>query len=292
MSLHVRLLFLVLFLSVSKTGVGATSTWEAVGPYGGHAQKIVIDPTNSEHLYTTTKNGQIYQSVDAGQRWSRLPFSLTPTTSLNAFVISPSNPRELYVGIGRTFVQTGDAGVFRSPDGGLTWTRLEATRDSSVLSLTIHPKQTNIVIAGTEKGVLRSVDSGSTWNAISPPNHPKIKAVVSVAIDPSNANVIYAGTTHLPWKTWDGGTTWQSIHEGMADDSDVFSIVVNPRDPQQVILGACGGIYRTATGGARWVGVTGIPEQSHRTYEIAQDPLNPETTKPVSLHRQLTCDRS
>jgi hypothetical protein len=237
MSLQSRLLIVVLLLYVGNTGAGFASSWEAVGPYGGHAQKIIMDPSNREHLYTMTKSGQIFQSIDAGVKWTRLPFPLSPASSLNAFAINPANANDLFVGVARNFAQTGDAGIFRSQDGGLHWTLLEQTTESSVLSIAIHPKQPNIVVAGTESGVLRSLDGGLSWKQISPPNHPKLKAVVSVAFDPTNSNVLYAGTTHLPWKTIDGGTTWQSIHLGMADDSDVFSIVVNPTDTQHVLPG-------------------------------------------------------
>jgi photosystem II stability/assembly factor-like uncharacterized protein len=63
----------------------------------------------------------------------------------------------------------------------------------------------------------------------------------------------------------------------MADDSDVFTIVVNPANTQQVIVGVCGGIYRSESAGFRWTPVQGIPVDSHRTYQIVQDPANPQT---------------
>jgi photosystem II stability/assembly factor-like uncharacterized protein len=271
-----RFVILTLLVTTITGGTALASSWESVGPYGGHAQKIVMDPTNRDHLFTMTKNGQIYHSLDAGQRWTRLPFSLTAASSLAAFVVNPNDPKELYIGVARNFANSDTAGVFQSRDGGLHWTQLEPTREFSVLSLAIHPTKTNIVIAGTDKGVLRSNDAGATWKQISPANHPKIKAIGSVAIDPRNPDILYVGTTHLPWKTTDGGVTWQPIHLGMADDSDVFSIVINPVNTQQVLVGVCGGIYRSESGGARWLATSGIPEDSRRTYEIIQDPGNPQ----------------
>jgi len=67
---------LVAFLVGLASSRQAMAQWEAIGPYGGHAQIISIDPADANHLYAATKKGQIYQSTDAGQLWKALPFSL------------------------------------------------------------------------------------------------------------------------------------------------------------------------------------------------------------------------
>ena len=73
--------------------------------------------------------------------------------------------------------------------------------------------------------------------------------ITALAFDPANTNVLYAGTPHLPWKTTDGGATWHSISSGLIDDSDIFSIRVDPNHPQLVFASACSGIYRSDSGG-------------------------------------------
>jgi photosystem II stability/assembly factor-like uncharacterized protein len=97
-----------------------------------------------------------------------------------------------------------------------------------------------------------------------------------VEFAPDDRKVIYAGTPHLPWKTSDGGETWQSIHEGMIDDSDIFSIYVDPRKPGRVLLSACSGIYRTETGGAPWTKFKGIPSDLRRTHAVRIDAAHPD----------------
>ncbi len=90
---------------------------------------------------------------------------------------------------------------------------------------------------------------------ISPSSKPlshEIHEVESLAIDPSNPDIVYAGTWHLPWKTTDGGKNWQSIKQGLIDDSDVFSIILDPEHPRTVFLSACSGIYKSETAGARF----------------------------------------
>ena len=285
-----RCLVFVVFLAMAISPA-ALAQWEAIGPYGGHAQIITIDPADHNHLYAATKKGQIYHSTDAGQRWHPLPFSLNHDGYLSALVVNPKDSNELFATVARNFSTvdsagdpSGDGGVYKSTDAGLHWTRVPSTRGWSVLSLAIHPVQTKTVIAGTEDGVFRSDDSGQTWAQVSPKNHRHIKSVVSVAIDPGNSRILYAGTTHLPWKTSDGGLTWQSIHVGMADDSDVFSIAINSASPASVLLGACSGIYRTESAGSRWLPIPGIPAAAQRTHQIVQDPVNARTFYAATVH--------
>jgi photosystem II stability/assembly factor-like uncharacterized protein len=75
--------------------------------------------------------------------------------------------------------------------------------------------------------------------------------------------------------TTDGGELWKSIHDGMLDDSDVFTILVDERSPNRVFAATCGGIYRSLDGGARWTKLSEAKGASFRTYHIAQDPLQP-----------------
>ena len=285
-----RLFSLLIVLTVCS-GKTVLAQWEAMGPFGGHAQRIVIDPADRFHLYAATKKGQIYDSWDAGGHWKPLPFALSSAASLSVLILNPGNSKEIFVGAVRNFATvdasgdtSGDAGVYKSSDGGLHWTRLQPTRGWSVFSLAVHPTQTSVVIAGTEEGVFRSDDAGTTWQQISPKNHPHLKPIVSLAIDPSNTRIIYAGTTHLPWKTVDGGATWKSIHEGMLDDSDVFSIAINSTNSRSLLLGACSGIYTTDTAGARWIPISGIPARAQRTHQVLQDPVNPRTFYAATAH--------
>ena len=95
--------------------------------------------------------------------------------------------------------------------------------------------------------------------------------MVSLAFDPADNDILYAGTTHLPWKTSDAGATWTSIHTGMLDDSDVFSIVVDPKHPDLVYASACSGVYHSLDSAGHWAKYT-TPQGAFRTYFVAIDP--------------------
>lgn len=62
------------------------------------------------------------------------------------------------------------------------------------------------------------------------------------------------------------------MHRGLIDDSDVFSLEIDPRNPRQIFASACSGIYTSRDRGSNWVKLVGIPRDSRRTYTIRQDP--------------------
>ena len=95
-------------------------------------------------------------------------------------------------------------------------------------------------------------------------------------MDPANPDVVYAGTWHLPWKTEDGGKDWHNIKQGIIDDSDVFSIILDPDHPSTVFLSACSGIYKSLNAGEKFRKIEGIPSTARRTRVLKQDPANRE----------------
>ncbi len=95
-----------------------------------------------------------------------------------------------------------------------------------------------------------------------------------MAIDPRNPLIIYAGTWHLPWKTVDGGAHWFNIKQGVIDDSDVFSIILDHSNPSTVYASACSGIYKSENAGELFHKVQGIPGSARRTRVLEQDPAD------------------
>jgi photosystem II stability/assembly factor-like uncharacterized protein len=132
-------------------------------------------------------------------------------------------------------------------------------------------------VAGTLRGVMLTDDSGKSWTRISDPQNLEMQGITAVAIDPKEANIIYAGTAHLPWRTLDAGKSWESIHNGMIDDSDVFSIYIDPVNPTNVFASACSGIYTSTSRGDIWRKLLGIPNTSRRTHVVREDPNHPGT---------------
>jgi photosystem II stability/assembly factor-like uncharacterized protein len=247
--------------------------WEAIGPFGGSAAVIQTDPHHRGTVFAATSNAQIFRSDDDGDSWRPAPFPAQFRATLHAFAVDPQKPGVYLAGLSSDTPEY--SGVLRSTDGGQTWNRLADPDLKAVWSIAIWPRDSTIVAAGTQDGVFLSRNGGESWTRITPQENRELKPVVSLAFDPMDSKTLYAGTPHLPWKTADGGATWNSVHTGMLDDSDVFSIHVNAANPQRVFASACSGIYRSANAGANWTKLNGAQGASYRTYQITQDPTQP-----------------
>ena len=139
----------------------------------------------------------------------------------------------LYVGAHRHDLP---GGFFKSTDGGLTWRESAQLENEAIHSLAQSESDPDTLIAGTFNGIFRSDNAGETWKQLPTAGVNGLHHVESLAIDPRTNDTIYAGTLYLPYKSLDGGQTWKIIHEGMIDDSDVFAIDIDPRDPNHVIM--------------------------------------------------------
>ncbi len=251
----------------------AFAGWQSIGPFGGAAEAIAINPADPANLVAATRNGLVYISGDAGRSWKDIRFPAQLTSTVHAMLLDPAHPATWYIG-----VSTEDAslaGIFKTEDSGATWKLLPGMKGTSVYSLSFWQKDSSVIAAGGEDGVYLTKDSGENWQRISPNTNRDLQPITALTFDPGNSEVIYAGTPHLPWKTSDGGKNWHSIHSGMIDDSDVFSVHVDMTKPDHVFASACSGIYRSGDAGGRWAKMMGVPRSSRRTYIITQDPFTP-----------------
>src|SRR6202171_3317347 len=112
------------------------------------------------------------------------------------------------------------------------------------------------------------MEEGGTGERITPAKHEDLRNFDSVAFDPRDENIIYAGTYHLPWKTTNAGKDWFPIQKGMIDDSDVMSIIIGPRNPDNAHATACSGIYHSVNSAQTRTKYKGIPFVFRRTQLI------------------------
>ena len=247
----------------------ALSAWLATGPFGGDADIVRAVPQSKGHVIAAARNGLIFLSQNGGASWTNLPFPAQFAGVLHALEVDPKATNTWYAGVESDIGRV--SGVYKTIDGGASWTLLPGSAGIGVWSLALWPGDDAVIAAGTSNGVYISRDAGANWKLISPADDAELHPVVSLAFHPTNSNVLYAGTTHLPWRTEDGGASWQSIHEGMIDDSDVFSIQVDMRNPNHVMASACSGVYNSTDGGSHWSKMD-TPTGAFRTHFVALDP--------------------
>ncbi len=248
--------------------------WTLLGPDGGDARSLAYDPRNPDRVFLGTSSGSIFVSTDGGHSWSRFAhLGSGDNYVLDHIIIDPRDPAVIFASAWN--VEDNKAGdIFRSRDGGETWTALPGMHGKSVRALAMAASDSNVLASGTLEGVYRSKDGGDSWQPISPAYQGEIRNIESIAIDPKDPNLIYAGTWHLAWKTTDGGTTWRRINQGMVDDSDVFSIIIDPMNSSLVYASACSGIYKSESAGDIFRKIQGIPFAARRTRMLKQAPNN------------------
>ena len=144
--------------------------WTELGPgnIGGRTRAIVIDPADTDRLYAASVAGGVWRSTNAGQDWTVLDDFMS-NLAVCCLVMDPADTNTIYAGTGEGFGNVdavrGD-GIFRTTDGGITWTQLAATAGNinfqhvNALAIT---SDGQTLLAGTNGGIFRSTDAGANW---------------------------------------------------------------------------------------------------------------------------------
>lgn len=258
--------------------------WQMTGPFGGDVSVLTIDPRNPDRIWIGSGDGQIFRSTDGGTVWKRL----RPGLKALGFIVKVihfdrEKPNVIYAGV-KPQTELGEdsdsGGLFISENDGENWREIPDLRGRAVRSFSQSVGDPNVLALAASNGIYRSTDRGNTWKLITPVGDPELRGFHSVAIDPRDDKAIYVGTHHLPWKTLDAGATWKRTgfkEVGMIDDSDIFSIHIDPDNPNTVMMSACSGIYRSQDAGSAWTKFQGIPYSSRRTHIIYRHPTRPQT---------------
>jgi len=149
----------------------------------------------------------------------------------------------------RVFAGAQDGGVFRSIDGGRSWSPLTAALPvPSVTALAVDPGDADHVLAAADGAVFGSLDAGASWQAASPGFDA---AVRHLDFAPSDPRVVYAAGGGV-WRSGDGGATWLPVDGGLPAGS-LTTVAVAPEDPDTAWAAVFeAGIYVTRDGGATW----------------------------------------
>ena len=283
--------------------------WRCIGPHrGSRTVGAVGVPSQPNVFYIGVNNGGVWKTNDFGRTWKPI-FDDQPTGSVGDVVVAPSNPNVIYVGSGeglqRPDLCVGD-GIYKSTDGGKTWTNTGLKDAQQIGGLAIDPTNENRVFvaalghpygANEERGVYRTIDGGKTWEKVL--YKDENTGAIQVTIDPNNPNIIYADMwagRQGPWengawngsesglfKSTDGGTTWNKLTKGLPTTEQGLTRIgfcIAPSNSNRlyatVDAGKYGGIYRSDDAGESWQLINADPRLWSRGTDFAEVKADPK----------------
>jgi len=137
-------------------------TWDIVEL--GEATDLAINPENSDELYLLEISGKVQKSSDRGINWTTI--RTETDTSHYSIAIDPFNPENIYL---------GTYSVWKSPDGGDTWTRTGLNK--WVLDLAFDENSGYLYAATYGSGVCFTTDGGETWDSLNVPANPYLWSI-------------------------------------------------------------------------------------------------------------------
>jgi photosystem II stability/assembly factor-like uncharacterized protein len=280
------------FASAQQPDNSRAMHWRQIGPTrGGRARALSGVPSQPNVFYIGFDNGGVWRSTDYGSTWQPI-FDDQPTGSIGAIAVAPSDPNIIYVGTGAGIIRpdlaVGD-GVYKSTDGGRTWTHLGLRDTQMIAMIDVDPRDPNRLFVAAlghpygpnaERGVFRSTDGGQTFTNVL--FKDEYTSGNDVRIDPSDPNTVYAtlwqqqqsfiegqgfgGAGNGIFKSTDGGTTWRQLTDGLPSIIQA-NIALSPSNPRRLYATIAGtppagrgpatttgvvGFFTSADGGEHW----------------------------------------
>jgi photosystem II stability/assembly factor-like uncharacterized protein len=232
-----------------------------------HIAKILVDPRDSNIVYVASQgplwsaggDRGLYKTIDSGKSWVQI-LSKGPYTGVTDVVFDTRNPDIIYAATHQrhrtvwALVNGGpETGIYKSVDAGKSWKELKGglpSEDKGKIALAVSPIKPEVVYASIELaerkgGFWRSENGGQSWskmsNYVSGGTGPHYYQ--EIYCDPHRFDVVYQANVRLG-RTEDGGKTWHTV-ESRWKHVDNHVVVFHPNDPDFLLVGCDGGLYRS-----------------------------------------------
>ena len=303
------------------TGLLQEMHFREIGPAvtGGRIHDVEALPEDPSTIYIATATGGIWKSVNKGTTWSAI-FEGQATSTLGDLAIAPSDRNTIWAGTGeqnnRQSTSWGN-GVYRSDDGGSTWTHLGLVETRHIGRIRVHPENPDIAFvaalgnlwkASDERGVYKTSDGGGTWEKVL--FLDEYTGVVDLVMNPSDPNTLYAAAYQRLRRTWgfngggpgsgihkttDGGESWYELTNGIPT-GDKGRIGLANAQTQHCVLYATiehaeeGGVYRTSDCGETWERVNDLNPRPAYYSHIFIDPTDENRVYVLGVQYYMSID--
>jgi len=296
-----------------------------IGPAGMSGRVTAIDAvdTDPDVIYAGTASGGLWKSTSGGIMWDPI-FDDQPTHSIGAVAIFQNNPDVVWVGAGEgnpRNSQSAGNGVYRSVDGGESWTHLGLEASRNIHRIVLDPRDSNVALIGVqgpawgetaERGVFRTTDGGKTLEKVLFVDEKT--GIGDLVMDPSNPDHILAAMWEFrrwPWffksggegsglyETWDGGVTWNEItsEDGLPKgELGRIGLAFSTNEPEIVyalVEAKKNALYRSENGGRKWKMVNDDDDVNGRPFyygEIYVDPENENRVYKIETYIHVSED--
>jgi len=284
--------------------------WREIGPanMGGRVTAIVGVPGNPKVFWFGAADGGVWKTTNGGTTFDGV-FENYPVYSVGALALAPSDHNVLWLGSGegdpRNSVSYGN-GVYRSTDGGMTWTHVGLDDSERIKRIVVHPTNPDVALvcamghewgANPERGVFKTVDAGRTWKKVLFVDNDT--GCSDISLDLSNPRNVYAGMWTFRRKPWrfddggketalyvsrDGGDTWKKITTTPREPMARIGVAVAQSNPRVVYLiteyPTAGTLFRSDDYGETWRMVSDDRNINFRPFyysDVVVDPSDENT---------------